>query len=121
MMKKTWPFGQHTVERGGCVVDVWMGEVNFTVLVLVVSVAVLFPVQLLLCFKVRSLGLRLLPAVACAVLAVAMLVMAAATPGWDGIGYVFLATYGGFLLFACGVGWGIWALVNRQGGKRPRT
>jgi len=34
--------------------------------------------------------------------------MAMIISGWDGIGYIFLAIFSGFMLLACGIAWGIW-------------
>jgi hypothetical protein len=38
--------------------------------------------------------------------------MAITIPGWDGLGYVFLAIFTGFMMFMCGVAWGIWAIIK---------
>lgn len=41
--------------------DAWWGEAEFTTLVLNISIIVLLPVQLLLCFKVKSRITRYCP------------------------------------------------------------
>lgn len=43
--------------------DVWMGDIELTTAVLIFSVVVLLPIQLLLCFRVKSKAIRLLPVV----------------------------------------------------------
>lgn len=92
--------------------DVWYGDIELTTLTLIVSVVILLPIQLLLCFKVKSRTIRLLPIVILSVLTVAFVVMCFSIPGWDGLGYVFLAIFTGFMMFMCGIGWGIWAIVS---------
>ena len=43
--------------------DVWMNDIELTTAVLIFSIFILLPVQLLLCFKVKSSILRLLPVI----------------------------------------------------------
>ena len=92
--------------------DVWMGDVELTTFVLIFSVAVILPVQLLLCFKVKRNAVRLLPAAVLSILTIVFIAIAAVTAGWDGLGYIFLAVFADMMLFMCGIGWGIWA-INR--------
>lgn len=75
-----------------------------------VSVIILFPIQLLLCFKVKSRTVRLLPIIILSVLTAALVITALAVQGWDGLGYALFAIFTGFMLFMCGIGWGIWAI-----------
>ena len=88
--------------------DIWIGDVEITTLVLIFSVAVLLPIQLLLCFKVRSKAARLLPISVLFISAV----VSAAVMGWKNLGYVFLAIFIGFMSLICVIGWGIWAVVK---------
>lgn len=91
--------------------DVWIDDFNPAVLVLIVSLFLILPVQLLLCFKAKRIWLRLLPVIVCGALTVLFLFMAfAVLSDWDGIGYLILAIYTTFMLTPCGLGWGIWAL-----------
>ena len=97
--------------------DVWFGGVEITTVVLIVSVLLLLPTQLLLCFKVRNLLIRLLPAIELAVSTFVFTVLYFISVGWDRIGYLFLVIFAGFMLLMCGIGWGIWAvacLVKRK-------
>ena len=90
--------------------DVWMGDIELTTAVLIFSVAVLLPSQLLLCFKVKSRAIRLLPVLLLSIPTIIFVVMSVAITGWDGIGYLFRAIFTGFMMLMCGVGWGIWAI-----------
>ena len=92
--------------------DIWMGDIELTTLVLIFSIVVLLPVQLLLCFKVKSKVIRLLPVIVLSVLTIIFTVMSIAITGWDGLGYIFLAIFAGFMLLVCGMGWGIWAITR---------
>ena len=78
--------------------DIWWGEVNLTVLVLVASVLFLLPIQLLLCFKVKSLFARLFPVGLLAVAGGWFLLLFYAIPGWDGLGYIILTIYATFMV-----------------------
>ena len=97
--------------------DVWLGEVELTTFTLVLALAAVLPGQLLLCFKVRSRFIRLLPLGVCLSLTAVFAVLGLSTPGWDGLGYVFLTIFAGFLAAACGLGWGIWALWSRRNAR----
>ena len=102
--------------------DVWMGDVEITTFTLIFSIVVLLPVQLLLCFKVKSKVIRLLPVVIFFILTIISIVMSVTTAGsgWDGLGYIFLVIFTGFMMLMCGVGWGIWAiskLIKKKNGN----
>ena len=90
--------------------DVWMGDIELTTAVLIFSLIVLLPIQLLLCFKVKSKAIRLLPIILLSIPTLIFIVMSTTTQGWDGLGYIFLAVFTGFMMLICGVGWGIWAI-----------
>ena len=90
--------------------DVWMGDIELTTAVLIFSLVVLLPIQLLLCFKVKSKAIRLLPIILLSIPTLIFIVMSTTTQGWDGLGYIFLAVFTGFMMLICCVGWGIWAI-----------
>ena len=90
--------------------DIWIGDIGLTKLVLIVSIVVLLPLQLLLCFKVKKLLFRLLPIIILFILTIAFVIMNFLIPSWDNLVYLFLAIFSGFMMFMCGVGWGIWAI-----------
>ena len=92
--------------------DVWLGDIELTTLTLIVGVAVLLPIQLWLCFKVESRTVRLLPVILFSGVIIAFIALAFSSTGWDNLGYIFFAIFSGFLLLICGIGWGIWAVVN---------
>lgn len=90
--------------------DVWVGDVNiFAASMLLAAVAVL-PIQLVLCFKVKSFVIRLIPAILFAIIGAALLIEAFTSGGWERIGYLLFAIYVGILLLACGIGWAIWGI-----------
>ncbi len=101
--------------------DVWLGDIELTTFTLIFSIVVILPVQLLLCFKVKNKVIRLLPALLLAIPAVCFLGMSFAATGWDGLGYLFLSIFVGFLLAMCGVGWGIWGIVKLREKTRPQN
>ena len=92
--------------------DVYIGDIELTTVVLLFSIVVLLPIQLLLCFKVKSRAIRLLPIILLSIPTIIFVMMSVATTGWDGLGYIFLAIFTGFMMFMCGAGWGIWAICN---------
>ena len=94
--------------------DVWSGNTELTIIALIVSVAVILPVQLLLCFKIRKNIIRLLPVMVLSVLTAVFSILAATTSGWDSLGYIVLAVFTGIMLLACGGAWGIWAIAKRM-------
>lgn len=93
--------------------DVWCGDINFTALILMVSIVIILPVQLLLCFTVKSRAIRLLPIIILSVLIGIFVIMAITINDLRAVGYVLLAVYAGFMTFACGIGWGIWAIAKK--------
>ncbi|MBR5123794.1 MAG: hypothetical protein IKU90_01575 [Clostridia bacterium] len=92
--------------------DVWMGDVELTTVTLILSATVLLPLQLLLCFKVKSKLVRLVPVCLLALPTVLFAVLSVTATGWDALGYLFLALFAGFALLLCGVGWGIWGMIR---------
>lgn len=95
--------------------DIWIGGFELTTVVLIFSVVVLLTVQLLLCFKVKSKIIRLLPAVLLSIPTLIFAVMAVRATGWDRVGHILFAVFGGFMMLMCGIGWGIWALAKKYG------
>ncbi len=92
--------------------DIWIGDIELTTFVLIFSIVELLPIQLLLCFKIKSKVIRLLPVAVISIPAICFLAMAIAIPGWDSLGYLFLAIFAGIMLLTCGIGWGIWGIAN---------
>lgn len=92
--------------------DIWVGNVELTTVVSILSIVALLSVQLLLCFKVKSKAIRLLPVILLAAATLIFVGMAGTASGWDGLGYVFLAAFTGVMTLTCGAGWGIWAIIR---------
>ena len=59
--------------------DVWMGDIELTTAVLIFSIIVLLPFQLLLCFKVKSKSIRLLPIILLSIPTLIFIVMSIPT------------------------------------------
>lgn len=97
--------------------DAYSGSLNLALLLSALSLALLFPSQFFLCRKVKSLFLRLLPVMLFACLALALVLLALAASGWDRLGYIFLSVYMGIPLGACGMGWGLWAILGKRKGQ----
>ncbi|MBQ2879152.1 MAG: hypothetical protein IJE27_00495 [Anaerotignum sp.] len=97
--------------------DIWWGHILLTRVALIVSIAVFLPVQLLLCFKVKSRIFRLLPVIILSALTAVLVICGLVYQGWDGLGYILIAVFTGCMLFMCGVGWGIWAIIHKHKAK----
>ena len=91
--------------------DVWIGDIELTTLVIIITVVAILPIQLLLCFKVKNLLLRLLPSILFAITTISFFAMIFSSQDWDAIGYAILAMLAGILLFVSGVAWGFWGIV----------
>lgn len=97
--------------------DIWLEDTLLTAWVLVLTAAVL-GAQLWLCFRVKHLLPRLLPAIVLAAATAVLLVLSALSRDWDALGYIFLALFTGALLLMCGVAWAVWALSRGKGKRR---
>ena len=92
--------------------DIYWGDIELTTVVLAISLVVLLPVQILLCFRVKSLTVRLLPAILLSAAAMLCIVFTFTATGWNGLFYAFFAIFAGFMVCVCGIGWGIWAVIR---------
>ena len=101
-----------------CMFDIWTGDIELTRAVLIFSIIVFLPIQLLLCIRVKSKVIRLLPIILLSILVLIFIFMSITIQGWDGLGYVFLAIFTGFMMLICGVAWGIWAIIKRKQKKK---
>ena len=101
--------------------DVWLGDIELTTFILIFAFVVLLPIQLLLCFKVKSKGIRLLPVMIFSVLTIIFVVKASTVSGWDSLGYTFFAIFTAFMLLICGSGWCIWGVTRLIKRKRENT
>lgn len=94
--------------------NIWFGDIELTTLTIIISIGILLPVQLLLCFKVKNLAVRLTPIIILSVLLAVFIVLWLSTPGWGGLFYAFFAIFAGFMIFMCGIGWIIWAAHRKK-------
>lgn len=96
---------------------------NLYEVVLILTFVSVLIVQLLLCFKVKSLVVRLIPCVGLFALTAFFFVMIFLSFGWDSVGYVILTLYSGIALIISGIGWGIWLIAHilkkRRGKSNP--
>lgn len=89
---------------------IMMSRVEF---IAVAPFVIIFIIQILLCFKVKSRIIRLLPMIILFLTAIVYLVLVSITPaGWDRLGYAILVAYAVVMIFICGIAWGIWAVKN---------
>ena len=95
------------------------GNEAVNVIVAVCSVLIVLPIQLLLCFKCKSLILRLSPSILFLLSTVFLLVMSSLTKDWDALGYVLLSVYSGVLLVFDAVAWGVYAIIRLVKKDRP--
>ena len=75
--------------------DMWIRDVEITSLIAISSVLVVLPIQLLLCFKVKPVFLRLLPTILLTATTVFLFAMMTTSRDWDAIGYAVLGVFSG--------------------------
>ena len=92
--------------------DAWTGDIELTNLVFWFSVLIFLPIQLVLCFKAKRRVFRLLPVTLLSAATLFFVAQAAASTGWDSLGYAIFGIFTALMLLMCGIGWGIWAVVN---------
>ncbi len=90
--------------------DIYIGSLNVGEILLFAIPALAFLIQLLLCFKVRSLTIRLAPTAVFALLFADFLAMMFVNGGSGGITYLILSLWDLIPLAACGVGWAVWGI-----------
>jgi len=98
--------------------DFWIGDVNFAPILLIFTFAVLFPVQLILCFRGKTKVVRLLPVMIMAVLTSAAVIAAFVSTGYEIILFIVCAVYFAMMLLVCGAAWGIWIIFQFWRRKR---
>lgn len=91
-----------------------MSDSVFAVLTVIVPLMAAALFQLLLCFKVKSRLVRLLPVCLLSAAAAFQLLMACLSGGMAVLGFEVMAVFSGLLLLACGAGWLIWAAATRR-------
>ncbi len=90
--------------------DVWLGDIELTTLTIIISIVLIFPIQMFLCFKVKSFIIRIIPVGILTFAILVFLFLASTIKGWDSLGYIFLAIFAGIMLFACVLAWALWII-----------
>lgn len=93
--------------------DVCLNDTNLTVLVIMISAVLFLSIQLLLCFRIKCLIIRLLPLIILFVTAAVFILITLPATGWTGLYYILFAIYAAIALFMCGLGWAVWFIVSR--------
>ena len=89
-------------------------EIDYPTIVVFVSAIATLILQLLLCFKAKKIFIKLLPIALLIVSTIVFSICSASINGWDGFGYLFFALLSFGLIFVCGIGWGIWAIIRNR-------
>ena len=92
--------------------DISIRDIAITTLIAVSSILIVFPLQLLLCFKTKKLLLRLLPSLLLTVTTVFLFIMIRVTTDWDAFGYAILFVFSVVFLIFSGIAWGVWAIIK---------
>ena len=92
--------------------NILIGNIDPSTIFFILSAAVLLPVQILLCFKVKNIFVRLLPVIIFSLPTIVFLVIGLSVTGWDALGYILLAILAGYMALACICGWIIWAIAK---------
>ena len=79
-------------------------------MIIAIICLILFAVQLLLCFKVKKLALKLIPAVLLLVALALFTVLTMTATGWDSLAYIVFAILSAIFLIPCAAGWVVWAV-----------
>ena len=99
-------------EKGAKMFDAHIGGINLTGFIIIFSMVVVLPSQILLCFKVNSLFLRLVPIILSILLIMFSVVMYFVSTGWDLLIYILFGIYGVGLAFISAVGWGVSKVIK---------
>ncbi len=89
-------------------------ELDYTTVLVFISVIVTLLLQILLCFKSKRIWVKGLPAMLLVVSTIVFSVCSARIGGWDTFGYLFFAFLSIGLIFVCGIGWVIWSIVRKR-------
>ena len=92
----------------------WHLVMDFPAIVVCASVIVTLVLQILLCFKVEKVLMKLLPIALLVISTIVFSICSAIINGWDGLGYLFFALLSFGLILVCGIGWGIWTMIGKR-------
>ena len=82
--------------------------------VFLILTPLLLLVQLLLCFKVKPLIIRLLPVLILAAITALSFIAAQIAGPWDNLGYAAMFSWTASLLIDCGIGWAVWGIAANK-------
>jgi hypothetical protein len=85
--------------------------------ILIIGSLLVLAVQLLLCFKVKNIFLKLIPMILLIISTIALYVVGQSLDPWEGFAYGVLSAFSFIWLIVCGVCWGIWAIAGKRGGE----
>ncbi len=94
-------------------IDFYFFKIDTTTVVAIISAIIAILLQLLLCFKVKNLFLKLIPVLLLAISTIVFVVLGANVNGWEALGYLLLALLSFALLVVCGIVLGVWAIVKK--------
>ena len=92
--------------------DAWVRDIGIILLMVTVSLLIVLPLQLLLCFKGTRRFLRMLPSIVLAAGTLILFIMMRVAKDWNAVGYAILSVFFGVLLLASGIAWGVWAIIK---------
>ena len=87
-------------------------DIEISTVIAICSVLVVLPIQLLLCFKVKRISLKLVPLIILTLTTVFLFIMMRMAKDWDAIGYAILFVFSGVLALSSLLGWVIWGIVK---------
>ena len=97
--------------------DFGIFKIRTDIFLLIVAI-LLFLLQLFLCFKVKSLKLRLLPLIVLGAMIAVFTILVFLTDDWDSLGFLVLAIWTAIQLIPCGLGWLTWRIAKKIKDKK---
>ncbi len=92
-------------------IDLYFFKIDVSTFIVIVSTIVFLTAQLLLCFKVRCVWIRLIPVYLSVLATILFFILTLTADGWEVLGYLLLALLSAYLLAVCTLCWGIWVIV----------
>lgn len=92
-------------------IDLYFFKIDVFPFMLIVAGIVSLAVQLLFCFKVKCVWIRLVPVFLSTLAIIFLIALAFVVKGWDAVACVVFALVCAFSLAVCGFCWGIWGIV----------
>ena len=92
--------------------DLFARDTGIVLLIAAFAILIVFPIQLVLCFKAKNIFVRCLPTTALVVLVIAFYIMAITAKTWVAFVYLIIAVFSGVSLVFSGIAVGIWAIIK---------